>query len=371
MTKRSRFQSWRDPALVALPSLAFQLPFFDRWYSAMDEGHMLQYADIVAAGDPLYREAASYPLPGAFYLLALAFRLGEPSILLARWLVAIEFALFAALALVLLRGLVRPAFAVGGVALLWLYRVWAFPHWQIYNYSTTALVVLLLALLLLVRFFETSRRGWLAAAGFVLGLGIFCKQDYGAAAFAAMAIGLAAHAHSAGAGAPSFMRLFAVLTLPAAGVGLAAALHFLQQGVLADVVRMTLLNPFVAVSHYDYMEFPSPLPLFRQDAALRSGAGFMAYLPSIILSTNFAVVNHWLYRDTALVDTAAKLFVYGPWLVFALGLARLLGARGALREAERRLRYLRELLLFGFGTALVALVFLRPPRDYLHLAVVY
>ena len=67
------------PALVCAATLLFQWPFFDRFFSAMDEGHMLYYAELVANGGHLYRDATIYPLPGAFYLLALIFEVFEPS----------------------------------------------------------------------------------------------------------------------------------------------------------------------------------------------------------------------------------------------------------------------------------------------------
>ena len=51
---------------VVAAALAVQLPFYDRWVSFMDEGHILAFADILAKGGELYRDATLYPLPGAF-----------------------------------------------------------------------------------------------------------------------------------------------------------------------------------------------------------------------------------------------------------------------------------------------------------------
>ena len=65
--------------------MAFQLPIFDRWFSHMDEGHVLLFSDLIANGGDLYRDATLYPLPGAFYLLAQFYKLFGPSILLSRW----------------------------------------------------------------------------------------------------------------------------------------------------------------------------------------------------------------------------------------------------------------------------------------------
>ena len=62
---------------VFLATVAFQLPFFDLWFSFMDEGHMVQFSDIARGGGEFYRDATFYPLPGAFYFLALIFKLFE------------------------------------------------------------------------------------------------------------------------------------------------------------------------------------------------------------------------------------------------------------------------------------------------------
>ena len=207
------------PFAVALASLAFQLPFFDRWFSSMDEGHVLEFADLLTQGGLLYRDATSYPLPGAFYLLAGAFRIFEPSILVSRWLVCLEFAAFVAIVFALLRRLVPVPWALAGVVLMWLYRAWAFPHWQIYNYSTTALLLQTASLWQLVWHLESGRRAPLRLAGLLFGLGVFCKQDYGAAALLAA---LATLALPARAEAGPLRRRLAEFLLPAAAVGAAA-----------------------------------------------------------------------------------------------------------------------------------------------------
>ena len=81
----SRFVHW-SPFIVAIIAAVAQLPFFDRTLNVMDEGHILMFADIVANGGELYRDATLLPLPGAFYLLSLAFKAFGPSILVARWI---------------------------------------------------------------------------------------------------------------------------------------------------------------------------------------------------------------------------------------------------------------------------------------------
>ena len=85
------------PMLVLLLTGLVQWPFFDLWFSFMDEGHMLQFADMASQGGEFYRDATFYPLPGAFHFLSLIFDLWGPSILVSRWVVLLQFAVFASL----------------------------------------------------------------------------------------------------------------------------------------------------------------------------------------------------------------------------------------------------------------------------------
>ena len=172
-------------ALIFIATLVLQLPIFDRWYAYMDEGHILMFADIVARGGDIYRDATIYPLPGAFYFLAYMFKLFGPSVILSRWIIVLAFSAFVPLVFLWLRGIVPLRYAWAGVGLLWLYRIWAFPHWQMYSYSTTSLLLVLCSMIAMLRFFRTRKLGVLMLAGFFFGLGVAFKQDYGAALFVA------------------------------------------------------------------------------------------------------------------------------------------------------------------------------------------
>jgi Dolichyl-phosphate-mannose-protein mannosyltransferase len=337
----------------------------------MDEGHMLYFADLVAKGGTLYRDATSYPLPGAFYLLAALFRLFGPSMLLARWVVLLEFSLFTALVYLWLRRIVPPAGALAGVALLWLYRVWAFPHWQMYNYSSTAMGVLTASALLLLSALASGRRGRLALSGLVYGLGVFCKQDYGAAFLLASLASLAVATRSDPARPALAPRLAAFLG-PAAAVGAAAGLHFWWQGQLGLVVQLTVLNHFVGLSHYAYEAFPPLWPLFAQDPALRAPAGLHAFFPSIVEMVHGLEVRRsaW-FTGTALYDVAIKAYIYAPHGLVAGGAVRLVRRRAALRDPARRARALAELVLFAVAASLDLLGALYRPQDYVHLAILY
>jgi hypothetical protein len=356
--------------LAAAAMFAFQLFFFDRWFSFMDEGHILAYADLIARGGALYRDATVYPLPGAFWLLALAFRIFEPTILLARWIVVIEYTLFTLLVLAWLRRLVSPPWLLAAFAALLLYRVWSFPHWHMYSYSTTALLVLLAALLGVLRFFETSDRRWLALAGFTFGLGVLCKQDYGAAVLLAVSAALVVFARTGGRREP-LLRLFATFLGPAALVGAATGLYFWRTGLLADVIRLTVTNHFVGMASYDYPALPSLFPLFGQDPVLRDVRGRDQYMPAIVFTADWdAVRESWLYLHTALYDFALKLFYFAPYPLVLFALLRLWRSRAALAGESRR-RQLAELLLVFTAAALVLMVSFNRPQDYVHLVALY
>ncbi|MBW1684338.1 MAG: glycosyltransferase family 39 protein [Deltaproteobacteria bacterium] len=359
-------------AVVAL-AVVYQLPFFDRWFSFMDEGHILLYADIIANGGELYRDATVYPLPGAFYFLAWVFGFVEPSNLVARWIVMLEFAVLVGLVFVLLRKLVPPSWALAGVLVMFLYRIWAFPHWHMYNYSSTALLVQLAALLGLLRFMDTGKRTWLLLAGLLFGVGVFCKQDYGAAMLVALGSTLAVYARSGPPAArPSFWALGACFLAPAVLVGAATALHFLRQDLFGEFIQLTVLNHFIGISSYEYSVFPSLFPLFEQDPALRSLAGRGAYLPAILVNVDFsALINGRLWRETSVIDTLLKVYYYAPYLLLAVGGLRLWRCRRQLDEAEERPRYLREFALYAFGATLIVLMTLTRPQDYVHLVVLY
>jgi len=369
-----RARSLRDhpafaPLGVALATFVYQLPFFDRWFSVMDEGHVLEYADLIDRGGMLYRDATCYPLPGAFYLLALTFRIFGASILVSRWLVVLEFAAFTAIGFALLRRLVPSPWPWIGVALLWLHRAWAFPHWQIYSYSTTALLLQTASLGLLARHLESQRRGPLLASGLCFGLGVFCKQDYGAAALLASLASLIVASRAQGV--PTLRRIAEFLGAGAA-VGLVAALHFTLQGQLGRVVQQTVLNHFIGMSSYTYPGLPSLWPLFRQDPGLRELGGVHQWVPSLMVAAGSdwkTLIESRLYTDTWLYDLAVKLGILAPLVWLGVLALRQWRRRRALRDPAERPRALQERALFHFAAALLLLGYVVKPQDYVHLAV--
>ena len=356
---------------VATLTLLLQLPFFDRWFSIMDEGHQLLFADMVRNGAHIHADATSYPLPGAFWLLAGLFEIFGASMRVSRWMVALEFALFVGLLFGFLRRLVPAVWAYTGAFCLLAYRAWAFPHWQMYSYSTTSLLILVIASLSLLAALERGSRQWLGFAGLLYGLGVLCKQDYGAAFLLTFVALLAIHSRVDPA-SPRFASLSTTFLLPAAGVGLATGLYHAWHGILDILIQQTVLNHFVGIQSYDYSTFPSLSPLFERDPALRTLLGLATMMPALMVTVDWPDVNaHPLFVDGFAYELGVKSFVFGPILIVALGLARLALTRDRLAEAGSRAVWMREAWLAFAASFLLLLVFLNRPQDYVHLAVLY
>ncbi len=360
-------------ALIFVTTIVVQLPFFDLWLAPMDEGHMALYAEIARTGGAFYRDATFYPLPGAFLLLSFLFELFGPSLWVSRVFVMLQFALFVALLYLMARRMTSVNAALVAVLGLVLYRVWTFPHWQMFSYSTTALLVLLISALMLLRFFDRQDARWLYGAGFAFGLGVFCKQDYGASALFASSIALVVFVRSTPAPARSSgLRLALGFLLPAAGVGALAGLWFLSQGTLGAALQFTVFNHFAGMASYEYTSLPPLFPLFRQDPVLRVPPGIGLYTPSILFTAdaeNF--FGSSLFHDTAVVDTLIKIFFFGPYLLYGCGAVLLWRRRGRFAEERGRRAAMAELLLWALGTGLLILFTLNRPQDFLHLVVLY
>jgi hypothetical protein len=354
------------PVLVAGVCIAFQLPIFDRWFSHMDEGHVLLFSDLIAKGGDLYRDATLYPLPGAFYLLAQLFKLFGSSILVSRWIVMLEFAAFVVMVYVLMRGLTSRLGAAAAVSLMLVYRIWAFPHWQVYSYSTTSLLAILAALLCQLRWFEGRRTGWLVASGLLFGFAVYCKQDYGAAALLVMTTLLVADGR---ARRRPVLGPLAVFVGAGAAVGATVGLYFAAQGILADLLQQTT-HHLRGIGAFEYTTYPSLLPLFAQDPDLRTQSGVFAFFPGIVTTVDLETLRqNFLFRETVVYDVALKLFYWGPYGFAAFALVRVFRTRALLRDTEHRPAWLREATLAGLTATFVLLLTLNRPQDFLHVAV--
>jgi len=359
--------------LVFVGTIAVQLPFFDLWLSAMDEGHIALFADIQRTGGALYRDATFYPLPGAFLILSFLFDLFGPSLWIGRVAVTLQFAAFVTVLYLTARRMTSVTAGLCAVFGLLLYRIWTFPHWLMFSYSTTALLFFVLAALVLLRFFDGRGAGWLYGSGLLYGVGVFCKQDYGGSALLSLGFALLVFVrwvppHERFSGP----RLALGFLGPAAGVGALAGLWFLSQGTLGDAIQFTVLNHLLGIASFDYSTVPSLFPLFRQDPALRVSPGISTYLPGVLYTADARqFFSSYLFRETVVVDILVKAFFFGPYLFYTLGAVRLWRRRAYLGEATARVAVMTELVVWSLGVSLLLLFTLNRPQDFVHLAVLY
>jgi hypothetical protein len=367
-------------AAVFLVAVLFQLPIRDRWLALLDEGYIMAIADDVNRGQVLYRDVTiDAPFPLAFDLLAAWFRLTETSIASSRWLATIAFAAYATGLFRVSREVLPRAWAIGLTGLVLCYRVWAFPHWQIYSYSMVAATLAVLAAALVGRALRTGSVAWVALAGVAAGAAIMAKQDYGGTVALALTIALVVLPwlrRERGAGLESLRPAFlfmvggALVVLPYVG-------SLGWQGALDEMVQQTLVFPFSVMSSFEYPRLPDPWPLFGQDEKLRAGIG--NYFPSILATLWWndcpgcwtgGLGRGALYRTTAFWDVTLKLVFWAPILFTCIGAVAWTAT--ALRERgrggisdETRGRVLVLALAAGF------LLAFNRPRDWVHLMMVY
>jgi hypothetical protein len=351
-------------------ALAFQLPIFARWMSLLDEGGIAEIGAQVAAGGVPYRDAVHVAFPGVFYLAGVLYRVFGPSLLVGRCVMVVAFTTLVVLVYLLARTVAARPVAVGAALATVAYRFWAFPHWQMLSYTTLAILLLTGAVAVLARDVGRGEGGLsaVAVAGLLAGVAAVFKQD--CSGFVAVGLGL-------------FVLAGPERRLARAGAfGLAAAvpivvvlLAFWRMGLLAEMLRQTVVFPLVGLPAWEamhpgephpYIGFPPFWPPLARDDAIRK-AGFFSYFPSLVLDLRWKdVFNHPVFLGTALPEMFVRAVYLLPYAVLlALAIREIAGGRPRGRTvAGRRLR-----LLLVFAAALI-LSFNRP-RDWVHLLVLY
>ena len=354
---------WSDRTValgVFVVLLLVQLPSRLIGINMLDEGAILQMASDVLHGRHLYRDAIHYAFPGIFYATAAAFAVGGTSVETARWLAIAIFAGFGAVGYRLARWWLSPAAALGAVGMLVAYRVWAYPHWQMLNYSSLAVALEMAALWLVGEALPRSSLGAFVRAGVVAGAAVLVKQDSGLATLGILGVGLLCVRPVTGRtrlGTAIAFGAGAALALGAAAIGLAWI------GTLDDLVREAILAPLYGVRHFPYLGRPSLVPLVAQDANVR--ANLFGYFPPILFDTfGSTIIGSRLYNATPVVDVAVKIAFHLPWMIALVA--------GTWLVADRRpgdVRYQRDVLLWLVAVAFCA-AFNRP-HDWVHLLVLY
>jgi hypothetical protein len=341
--------------------IALQWPL--RLYSLnpLDEGLVVQVADDLAHGHRLYRDAALYAFPGAFWLLAKLFELGGSRIELARTLAVVVFACASGIVFLTARWWYERRAALGVVALFVTYRVWAYPHWQFFGYATFAAAWALAATWLLGEGLARGRGGLVLAAGVASGLAVCGKQDAGVATTVALAgAALVQMPHASLGRLGAFVRF----GVGAAAVGGAMLGWLVWHGIVADFWREAILAPLYGVQHFAYQRRPPLWPLGSTDPTLR--AGVFGWFPAILLDSWFVELTATrLWRETGIVDTALKLVYYVPPLVLLTGVVTWWRDRDRTAVADRA----RALVTLALGAA--SWLAFNPPQDWVHLLVLF
>ena len=332
-----------------------QLPFRLCAVNLVDEGAILQIAADIGQGHRLYADAVHYAFPGIFYLTAAAFALAGTSVETARALAVLIFAVAAGVVYLIARWSWGRRGALGILALFLVYRVWAYPHWQVLSYSPLAVTLALTATWVVGEAFAREGLVLVAVGGVVSATSILAKQDMGLAVTAVLAVAVVVGRPGAGA-----------LAAFAAGVGLVAAsagAAIVAAGFGPDLVREAIVAPLFGARHFAYLGRPPLWPLVSQDPGLRGH--LFSYLPSVLYDLYLPqITSSAVYRDTAAVDVALKLVYHLPWILLVVAGLVLLPA---LRRPTLRTR--REVLLALLGVA--ALVAFNRPHDWVHLLVLY
>jgi hypothetical protein len=358
---------------IATAAVVAFLPIHMRWFSLLDEGYVLAIADEMNRGRVLYRDIwIDNPFPGSFALLALWFRLAGTSIASSRLLTLAGFAVYATALYWIARALLPRRAALGFAAFVIAWRVWAFPHWQIYGYSLpAAAAVALAAAVTMAAWRRGARRLWFAA-GVLLGVTTLCKQNYGFAVAATTGAVLLVAPFLAPPGRPRARDVLVPPLLVAGGLcaTLVPVLAWLAaQGALDDFFHQAVVQPLRgAVGFEGYVRLPALWPLHRQDPALRAGIG--SYFPAIVATVWWpSISTSWLLRETPVWDAGLKLVFWAPILVF---FAAALGWAGAaVRDlVRRRVDAAHGPRLIALALAAGFLAAFPPPRDWTHLMMI-
>jgi uncharacterized membrane protein len=348
-------------AAVGGLALLAQVPSLDRGVVPLDEGQLVTIADRLLGGELLYRDVYTGIFPGIYYLTAALLRVFGEDVLVTRWAAAVVNAAIAVgLWLAGCRAM-RPGWALLAPALYVALVPFAYPALTMFNYSPLAMVCAVWALVFLLRYLETARLSDAAVAGLLLGACGLVKQNFGALASLAVALGYVA---GRAGGAPLARRSLLGGILPIALCAVAPAL--LAGAVLAAAGALPgfLHDTLFSIGESQMQAFNDPIPPIFGPHPQDDGRFVFAYTPSSLYA--YLVLGKTLFglgMSPGLRSAAIRL-AYGGALATLLAGVVLLAAEGS-QPPERR-RATRCVVIFA------ALMFLGlfPSAIWSHLAYV-
>lgn len=363
---------------LALLAAAIHWPLLLLVAGGCDEWHVLQIGVNLRAGQLLYTDTNHIAGPGSFYGIAALFSIFGESLLVARLTILLFFSGFVGCTYLLSRRLAGPTAAIGAALVLIGLRLWTFPHFAIFHYATTALI-LVTAGFWILRAHDNPSDTRISIAGLLCGIAFLTKQDSGAlggaGAFLALVAGYALQRHHLPLGS-SLSRKALLFLLAAAGPFGIACLYFFTNGGIGAYLWQTIYDPIFLNALFgagagpdaaDYLDIPRLFPLAGQDPEVRRF--LFSWMPGLLWDLHWRdILDSWLYRETSLLDLFLKLIYRLPTLVILVE-AILLGRRwlglGAGQTPARVLAARAAQLAFTTGLWMA----FSKPRDWIHFSI--
>lgn len=320
-------------AAVGLLALFAQLPSLNRGAVPLDEGQLVAIADRILAGEVLYRDIYTGIFPGIYYVTAALFGVFGEDVVVTRWAAALVNAGIAVgLYLVGARAM-RPAWALLAPALYVALVPFAYPALTMFNYSPLAMVLAVWALVFLLRYLEGARLRDAALSGLMLGACGLVKQNFGALASLAVAIGLAWGRLGNG---PLARRSLLGGILPIVLCAVAPALLALAALAGAGALPAFLHDTVSALGESQLEAFDDPIPPIFGSHPQDDGRFVFAYTPSSLYAYLLLGKKLFGVGMSPELRSAAIRLAYGGALATLLGGALLLGLDRRDAPAERR-----------------------------------
>jgi len=261
--------------LILCLGLVFQLSLFDRSFVDMDEGHLLAATHRLLHGDVLYRDIHTGILPGIYTLTAALFQIFGQNAIVTRWAqFGVNLAIVLMLWLLALR-IARPRWALLAPLLFLALIPMSFPVWTMLNYSSVSVLFALAALLLLLRYLDSTGVLEGVLAGILLAACALTKQNFGALAGLTMLVVFLWEWHDSPRNQHSaFVGLLPVV-LGGAAPSLITAFYFLSQSAFGDLIQST----FTQLLGTQLAAYNNPIPPIFGPHPANDGRFIFQYMP--------------------------------------------------------------------------------------------
>lgn len=271
---------WGWPTFWALLAIAVQLPIYDRSIVPMDEGHLLTTADAMLDGRRLYVDLHTGIFPGIYLMGSGLLSLFGREVIVTRWAaVGVNVVTVVALWQIGRRSMAAHWAALAPTLHLALVIV-GFPVLSMFNYSTVAVALGLLGLLMLLRYLERGATRDALLLGFFVAAAALTKQNFGALIFFALLIALIWNRSDSALATRGWMKI--LFPIAAAGACLTAFVvtYFAARGSLFALVDSTILS----IAGPQFQDFNNPIPPLLGPHPIEDGRFIFLYTPPTVFN---------------------------------------------------------------------------------------